>query len=84
MSSKKERSVLTDAELKKLKETVLDIYIDYIAGIKAQYPKLTDEDLLFLCLDEIGFSSQTISLCFGNIDTHALAQRKYRMKKERM
>ncbi|RJU38559.1 hypothetical protein DW896_21230, partial [Bacteroides sp. AM41-16] len=59
-------------------------YIDYIAGIKAQYPKLTDEDLLFLCLDEIGFSSQTISLCFGNIDTHALAQRKYRMKKERM
>src|SRR5699024_9464999 len=73
VSSKKERSVLTDAELKKLKETVLDIYIDYIAGIKAQYPKLTDEDLLFLCLDEIGFSSQTISLCFGNIDTHALA-----------
>lgn len=84
VSSKKERSVLTDAELKKLKETVLDIYTDYIAGIKAQYPKLTDEDLLFLCLDEIGFSSQTISLCFGNIDTHALAQRKYRMKKERM
>ena len=32
VSSKKERSVLTDAELKKLKETVLDIYTDYIAG----------------------------------------------------
>lgn len=84
VSSKKELSVLTDAELKKLKETVLDIYTDYIAGIKAQYPKLTDGDLLFLCLDKIGFSSQTISLCFGNFGTHALAQRKYRMKKERM
>lgn len=84
VSSKKELSVLTDAEQKKLKETVLDIYVDYIADKKAQHPKLTDEDLLFLCLDAIGFSPQTISLCFGNIDTHALAQRKYRMKKERM
>lgn len=80
VSSKKELKVLTDAEQKKLMETVLDIYADYISDMRTQYPKLTDEDFLYLCLDETELSPQTISLCFGNTDTHALAQRKYRLK----
>ena len=80
VSSKKELKVLTDTEQKKLMETVLDVYADYISDMRTQYPKLTDEDFLYLCLDEAGLSPQTISLCFGNTDTHALAQRKYRLK----
>lgn len=83
VSSKKELKVLTDAEQKKLMATVLDVYAEYISDMKTNYPKLTDEDILYLCLNEAELSPQTISLCFGNTDTHALAQRKYRMK-ERM
>lgn len=83
VANKKELIVLTNSEQKKLKEVVMDIYADYISNTKAQYPSLTDEDLLYLCLEKVGFSNQTISLCFGNTDTHALAQRKYRIK-ERM
>lgn len=63
--------------------TILDIYAEYISDMKTNYPKLTDEDILYLCLNEVELSPQTISLCFGNTDTHVLAQRKYRMK-ERM
>lgn len=83
VANKKDLTVLTNSEQKKLKEVVMDIYTDYISNTKAQYPSLTDEDLLYLCLEKAGFSNQTISLCFGNTDTHALAQRKYRIK-ERM
>lgn len=83
VANKKELAVLTNSEQKKLKDIVMDIYDDYISNAKAQYPLLTDEDLLYLCLEKAGLSNQTISLCFGNTDTHALAQRKYRIK-ERM
>lgn len=83
VASKKELKVLTDAEQKKLMATILDIYAEYISDMKTNYPKLTDEDILYLCLNEVELSPQTISLCFGNTDTHVLAQRKYRMK-ERM
>ncbi len=83
VNNKKELTVLTNNEQLKLKETIRDIYSDYITETQRQYPLLTDEDLLCLCLEKAGFSNQTIALCFGNTDTHALAQRKYRMK-ERM
>lgn len=83
VTSKKELTVLTNREQKALKEIVMELYADYISDTKTQYPLLTDEDLLCLCLEKVGFSYQTIALCFGNTDTHVIAQRKYRMK-ERM
>lgn len=83
VATKKELAVLTNNEQKKLKEVVMEIYADYISETKKRYPSLTDDDLLYLCLEKAEFSNQTISLCFGNTDTHALAQRKYRIK-ERM
>ena len=80
VTSKKELTVLTNHEQKVLKEVVMELYADYISDTKTQYPLLTDEDLLCLCLEKVGFSNQTIALCFGNTDTHVLAQRKYRIK----
>lgn len=81
VSNPKELKVLSNTEQKKLMEVVLEIYNDFITNIKKQYPLLTNEDLLYLCLCESGLSPQTISFCLGNIGTHALAQRKYRIKK---
>ena len=51
--------------------------------LKAEYSKLTDEDLLYLALCEVGYDTQTIALCFGFTNTHPINQRKFRLK-ERM
>lgn len=82
VSNKKELTVLSNKEQAHLKETVWEIHSDYLSEMKELYPALTDEDLLYLCLDKAGFSNLTISLCFGNINTHALAQRKYRIREK--
>ena len=79
-SNKKELAVLSNSEQAKLKETVWNIYAHYISELKNQHPLLTDDDLLCICLEKAGLSNEAISFCFGNTDTHALAQRRYRMK----
>lgn len=77
---KKQMKVLNITEQKELDATISSIYAEYMAKTKEKYPLLTQEDLLYLCLEENGLSTQSISLCFGKADTHALAQRKYRLK----
>ncbi|MBR6539565.1 MAG: hypothetical protein IKT76_06900 [Bacteroides sp.] len=75
--------VLSHLELAELKKTIFDIYADFIAIQKSEYPKLTDEDLLYLALCEVGYDTQTIAHCFGFTNTHPINQRKFRLK-ERM
>lgn len=75
--------VLTLREQIELKKVVFEIYADFIASLKAEYPKLTDDDLLYLALCEVGYDTQTIALCFGFTNTHPINQRKFRLK-ERM
>lgn len=75
--------VLTHSEQTELRRTIFDIYADFIATLKAEYPGLAADDLLYLCLCEIGFNTQTIALCFGYTNTHPINQRKFRLK-ERM
>ena len=77
---KKARKVMTDVEREKLKKTVFEIYADYISPLQQQYSKLTEDDLLFLCLQEADIPALTIALCFGHTDTVALNQRKSRLK----
>jgi len=75
--------VLSHLELAELKKTIFNIYADFITIQKNEYPKLTDEDLLYLTLCEVGYDTQTIALCFGYTNTHPINQRKFRLK-ERM
>lgn len=77
---KKARKVMTDADREKLKETVFGIYADYISPLQVQYARLTEDDLLLLCLQEADIPPLTIALCFGHTDTVALNQRKSRLK----
>lgn len=79
---KKVRKVMTDAEREKLNKTVFEIYVDYISPLQQQYSKLTEDDLLFLCLQEADIPALTIALCFGHTDTIALNQRKSRLKRK--
>ena len=83
VSDKKAMKVLTNAELKKLQKTIFEIYADYISYLQKKYPKLTEEDILYLCLNEAKLQPLTIALCFGYNNTHPINQRKLRIK-ERM
>lgn len=83
VSDKKDMKVLTNTEMKKLQKTIFEIYTDYISALQGKYPKLTEEDILYLCLNEAKFKPQTIALCFGFNNTHPINQRKLRIK-ERM
>lgn len=82
-TDKKKIKVLTVAEQKRLKDTILSIYAEYTANLRQTYPRLTDDDLVLLCLQENSFDVQTIAICFGYGDTHPINQRKSRIK-ERM
>lgn len=80
--SKRDLKVMSGTEQKKLKETIFGVYADYILEMQEQYPKLVEDDLLFLCLEDAKIELQTIALCFGYCDTHAISQRKYRIKEK--
>lgn len=80
VTDKKKREILTTVELEKLKKTTFEIYADYISPLQANYPRLTEDDLLFLCLQQAGFPPLTIAMCFGYSDTMAINQRKSRLK----
>jgi tetratricopeptide (TPR) repeat protein len=80
VSSKKERKVMSADEHQELKNTVFEIYVDYISSLKNRHPRLTDDDLLLLCLQKMDFPSLTIALCFGYSDTSTINQRKSRLK----
>lgn len=83
VSNKKAMKVLTIAEQNQLKKTIFEIHHDYISFLQEKYSKLTESDLLYLCLQETSLDSQSIAICFGYSDTHPLSQKKYRIK-ERM
>lgn len=80
VSNKKERRILSNIEMNKLKQTIFEIYTEYVSSLKAQYPRLTEDDIFYLCMQQIGFSSLTIAMCFGFSDTIAINQRKSRLK----
>lgn len=82
-TDKKKIKVFTVAEQSKLRETLFSIYTEFINNLQKTYPRLTEDDLLLLCLQETSLSSQTIAICFGYSDTHPINQRKFRIK-ERM
>jgi hypothetical protein len=67
-------------EHQELMNTVFEIYVDYISSLKNRHPRLTDDDLLLLCLQKMDFPSLTIALCFGYSDTSTINQRKSRLK----
>ena len=80
ISNKKERKVMSDTEHEKLRETVLGIFGDYVAPLREAHPRLTDDDLLLLCLQEMNLPPLVIAMCYGYSDTSTINQRKSRLK----
>lgn len=82
VSKNNDLKVLTTTELSYLKKTIFEIYDDYISDLREKFPKLTEDDILCLCLNEAKFSTHTIALCFGTTNTHTINQRKSRIKEK--
>ena len=82
-TNKKQMKALTTTEQEQLKKTVFGIYQSYISFLQNEYPRLTEDDKLLLCLQETSLEPLSIAICFGYTDTHPLNQKKYRLK-ERM
>lgn len=79
----KEQKVLNHAEQQKLREMLSSIYSEQVESLRSNYLRLTEDDIVLLCLQTVSFDSQSIAICFGYGDTHAINQRKLRIK-ERM
>ena len=82
-TNKKQMKALIATEQEQLRKTVFGIYQSYISFLQNEYPRLTEDDKLLLCLQETSLEPLSIAICFGYTDTHPLNQKKYRLK-ERM
>ena len=80
---KKKINVLNLADQQSLRDTIFAIYNDSITELRLRYPRLTDEDIIFLCLEKNNLPSSIIAYCFGSTNTQVINQRRYRLK-ERM
>ena len=79
-ADKKAWKVLPPDERDELRRVIDEIYTDYIAQLRTLYSPLTEDDRLYCCLAAAGLDTQAIALCFGYTDTHAINQRKSRLK----
>ncbi len=66
-SNKKQMKALTTTEQEQLKKTVFGIYQSYISFLHNEYPKLTENDQLLLCLQETSLSPLAIAILFWNL-----------------
>lgn len=78
----KERKIFTTKEQEALSSVIFDIYKKYIDRIKLNSPKLTNNDIILICLQMAGLDSLTIALCLGFTNTSTINQRKHRLKKK--
>lgn len=72
--------VLSAKEQEELRRVVADIYDDEVRRLRTSYPRLTDEDVLYVCLTEAGLGTFAVALCFGHSDEQVVYQRRYRLK----
>jgi tetratricopeptide (TPR) repeat protein len=82
LQDKKEIQVLTTKEQEKLKKDIFYIYNAYIQYLWEQYPQLTDDDMVFLCLRSLDLDTFTIARCFGNFNRQVASQREYRIRQK--
>lgn len=78
----KEAHILLQSEQQLLKETAFQIYDEYVQYLQTTYPKLTEDDCLYCCLQLCRLDDQTIAYCFGNTGKQIVAQRRLRLKKK--
>ena len=79
----KEKQVLSYIEQDTLRQTIRQIFAEYIAELQNENPDLKEEDIYMLCLREYGLTYAQIAQCFGHTDPQVFIQRNYRLKKQK-
>lgn len=79
---KKTVRVLNTKEQKLLKETIFDIYGEYVNYLRTTYTKMSEDDCLYCCLQLCKFDDYTIAYCFGNTNKQIVVQRRFRLKEK--
>ena len=73
---------LNNAEVDKLRTTLLSLNKSLVQELKQKYPSLQDDDILLYLLEEhTDLDAKAIAICLGTTSTHTINQRRYRMKK---
>lgn len=72
--------VLSHTDRGKLSQEVFNLFSDFIREQQEEYPTLTDNDLLYLCLQESNFSNRAIAIGMGYSDLSGVRQIKKRVK----
>lgn len=78
----KEAHVLLQSDQILLKDTLFQIYDEYVKYLQSTFPKLTEEDYIYFCLKLCDLDDQTIAYCYGNVNKQAVVQRRWRLKEK--
>lgn len=76
----KEAQVLLYDEHILLKDTLFQIYAEYVNYLKSTFPKLTEDDHIYFCLKLCDLDDQTMAYCYGNVNKQMVVQRRSRLK----
>jgi hypothetical protein len=78
----KQRKCFNPEERQRLKDDIKISFSKFSEELQIACPRLSPDEIVFCCLAKSGISFPVIGLCFGNIDLHAVKQRKYRIRKK--
>lgn len=76
----KEAQVLLYDDHILLKDTLFQIYAEYVNYLQSTFPKLTENDYIYFCLKLCDLDDQTMAYCYGNINKQMVVQRRSRLK----
>lgn len=79
---KKNIRVLNLKEQETLRKTVSEIYSEHISYLRTTYNKMSEDDILYSCLQLCKFDDYTIAYCFGNTNKQIVVQRRFRLKEK--
>ena len=82
IEQKCDKKCLAPDEKQRLNVDIHYVFSWLIKTVTAACPNLTEDDIVFCCLEKTGLDSITICHCMGCISKQAVNQRKYRIKKK--
>lgn len=76
------KHTLNSSDCEKLRSVLFSLNKRVVQELKERYPLLQDDDILLYILEQrTDFDTKAITICLGTTSTHAINQRRYRMKK---
>ena len=76
------KRALSSSDYEKLRSVLFSLNKQKVQELKEHYPLLQDDDILLYILEQCtNFDTKAIAISLGTTSTHAILQRRYRMRK---